>query len=72
VKYVDLFRVSLVTIERHVKITSAATPFAPYYKEYFERRERHQRNSHARSGLVMQFQAMPAYTNASAWIFVGS
>lgn len=52
VKYVDLFRASSLTIERHVKIRSAATPFDPCYKEYFERRERHQRNSNARSENV--------------------
>ena len=47
--YAELFRASSVSIERHVKIRAEATPFDLRFKEYFELRKRHQRNSHARS-----------------------
>lgn len=37
--YVRLFRLSSVMIERHVKIRSAANPFDPTYRAYFEQRK---------------------------------
>ncbi|CAL7962192.1 RNA-directed DNA polymerase [Gammaproteobacteria bacterium] len=34
----DLIKAQKVPIKRHIKIKSAATPYDPYYKEYFEKR----------------------------------
>ena len=36
--YLDLFQASSVPIKRHIKIQSAANPFDPQFKEYFEQR----------------------------------
>ena len=53
-KYIEIFRASSIPIERHVKIRAEATPFDPRFKEYFDLRKRHQRNSHARSEIEME------------------
>lgn len=43
--YLDLFQASSVPIKRHIKIQSAANPFDPQFKEYFEQRECIQKGS---------------------------
>lgn len=46
--YADLFLASSVAVQRHIKIRAEATPYDPQFTEYFENRERYQRDMRVR------------------------
>ena len=48
--YLDLFRASQISIQRHVKIKGEATPFDPEYADYFRKRQRRQERMRVQEG----------------------